>query len=48
VHGESVKGMTQSQLLEMRKKFGILFQDGALFGSVGVGDLPLIGRRPCR
>ena len=27
-----------SQLLEMRKKFGILFQDGALFGSMNVYD----------
>jgi phospholipid/cholesterol/gamma-HCH transport system ATP-binding protein len=38
VHGESVKSMTQAQLLEMRKKFGILFQDGALFGSMSVFD----------
>jgi len=38
VHGESVKSMTHAQLLEMRKKFGILFQDGALFGSMSVYD----------
>jgi phospholipid/cholesterol/gamma-HCH transport system ATP-binding protein len=38
VHGESVKSMTHAQLLEMRKKFGILFQDGALFGSMSVFD----------
>jgi len=38
VHGESVPGMRISQLLEMRKKFGILFQDGALFGSMNVYD----------
>jgi phospholipid/cholesterol/gamma-HCH transport system ATP-binding protein len=38
VHGESVRSMTQRQLLEMRKKFGILFQDGALFGSMSVYD----------
>jgi phospholipid/cholesterol/gamma-HCH transport system ATP-binding protein len=38
VHGESLREMTQSQLLETRKKFGILFQDGALFGSMSVYD----------
>jgi phospholipid/cholesterol/gamma-HCH transport system ATP-binding protein len=29
VHGESLRHMTQSRLLDTRKKFGILFQDGA-------------------
>ncbi len=38
VHGESVKRMTMTQLLAMRRKFGILFQDGALFGSMPVYD----------
>ncbi|WP_320670028.1 ABC transporter ATP-binding protein [Patulibacter defluvii] len=38
VHGESVPNMTMKQLLEMRRKFGILFQDGALFGSMSVYD----------
>jgi phospholipid/cholesterol/gamma-HCH transport system ATP-binding protein len=38
VHGESVTDMRMSQLLEMRKRFGILFQDGALFGSMNVFD----------
>jgi len=38
VHGESVPGMTDDELLEMRKKFGVLFQDGALFGSMNVFD----------
>jgi len=38
VHGQSVPNMTMSELLEMRKKFGILFQDGALFGSMPVFD----------
>jgi phospholipid/cholesterol/gamma-HCH transport system ATP-binding protein len=38
VHGQSVPRMTMSQLLEMRKRFGILFQDGALFGSMTVYD----------
>jgi phospholipid/cholesterol/gamma-HCH transport system ATP-binding protein len=38
VHGRSVPRMTMSQLLEMRRKFGILFQDGALFGSMSLYD----------
>jgi phospholipid/cholesterol/gamma-HCH transport system ATP-binding protein len=38
VHGESLRTMKQSRLLEVRRKFGILFQDGALFGSMSVYD----------
>jgi phospholipid/cholesterol/gamma-HCH transport system ATP-binding protein len=38
VHGESVPNMPDEQLFEMRKKFGVLFQDGALFGSMNVFD----------
>ncbi|MGE4426805.1 MAG: ABC transporter ATP-binding protein [Solirubrobacteraceae bacterium] len=38
VHGDSVPNLTTSQLLEMRRKFGILFQDGALFGSMNIFD----------
>ncbi|HEX3263774.1 MAG TPA: ABC transporter ATP-binding protein [Solirubrobacterales bacterium] len=38
VHGESVPNMTDDELFEMRKKFGLLFQDGALFGSMNVYD----------
>ena len=38
VHGESVPNMRMSELLEMRKRFGILFQDGALFGSMNLWD----------
>ena len=38
VHGESVPEMVDDQLFEMRKKFGVLFQDGALFGSMNVLD----------
>jgi phospholipid/cholesterol/gamma-HCH transport system ATP-binding protein len=34
VHGESVPNMPDDDLFEMRKKFGLLFQDGALFGSM--------------
>jgi phospholipid/cholesterol/gamma-HCH transport system ATP-binding protein len=38
VHGESVPNMVDDDLFEMRKKFGVLFQDGALFGSMNVLD----------
>jgi phospholipid/cholesterol/gamma-HCH transport system ATP-binding protein len=38
VHGESVPNMVDDDLFEMRKKFGVLFQDGALFGSMNVFD----------
>jgi len=38
VHGESVPNLTDDELFEMRKKFGLLFQDGALFGSMDVFD----------
>ncbi len=38
VHGESVPDMSDDELFEMRKKFGLLFQDGALFGSMNVFD----------
>jgi phospholipid/cholesterol/gamma-HCH transport system ATP-binding protein len=38
VHGESVPSMSDDELFEMRKKFGLLFQDGALFGSMNLFD----------
>jgi phospholipid/cholesterol/gamma-HCH transport system ATP-binding protein len=38
VHGESVPNMPDDELFEMRKKFGLLFQDGALFGSMDLYD----------
>jgi phospholipid/cholesterol/gamma-HCH transport system ATP-binding protein len=38
VHGESVPNMRDDDLFEMRKKFGVLFQDGALFGSMNLFD----------
>ncbi|MFL5853551.1 MAG: ABC transporter ATP-binding protein, partial [Solirubrobacteraceae bacterium] len=38
VHGESVPNMADDDLFEMRKKFGVLFQDGALFGSMNLFD----------
>ena len=38
VHGKSVPDMTDDELFAMRKKFGVLFQDGALFGSMNLYD----------
>lgn len=38
VHGESVPSMGLDHLLQMRQKFGVLFQDGALFGSMNIRD----------
>jgi phospholipid/cholesterol/gamma-HCH transport system ATP-binding protein len=38
VHGKSVPNMTDDELFDMRKKFGVLFQDGALFGSMNLFD----------
>jgi phospholipid/cholesterol/gamma-HCH transport system ATP-binding protein len=38
VNGRSVPRMRMSELLTMRRGFGILFQDGALFGSMTVYD----------
>jgi phospholipid/cholesterol/gamma-HCH transport system ATP-binding protein len=38
IHGESVPNMTDDELFDMRKKFGVLFQDGALFGSMNLLD----------
>jgi phospholipid/cholesterol/gamma-HCH transport system ATP-binding protein len=38
VEGESVPSMADEALFEMRKKFGVLFQDGALFGSMNLYD----------
>jgi phospholipid/cholesterol/gamma-HCH transport system ATP-binding protein len=38
VHGDSVPNMADDDLFEMRKKFGLLFQDGALFGSMNLYD----------
>jgi phospholipid/cholesterol/gamma-HCH transport system ATP-binding protein len=36
VHGASVAEMRQAELLAMQRRFGVLFQDGALFGSMPV------------
>ena len=38
VYGQSVPSLSDAELFEMRKKFGVLFQDGALFGSLSLYD----------
>ncbi|HUA11103.1 MAG TPA: ATP-binding cassette domain-containing protein [Solirubrobacteraceae bacterium] len=38
VHGESVPNLNMHDLLELRRRIGVLFQDGALFGSMSVYD----------
>jgi phospholipid/cholesterol/gamma-HCH transport system ATP-binding protein len=38
VQGQSVPSLTMPKLLELRRKIGVLFQDGALFGSMSVFD----------
>ena len=38
VNGRSVPDMTDDELFAMRKRFGVLFQDGALFGSMNLYD----------
>ena len=36
--GREITTLTEKQLNEIRKKFGILFQSGALFNSLSVGE----------
>jgi phospholipid/cholesterol/gamma-HCH transport system ATP-binding protein len=38
VHGTSIPSLPDHELFELRKKFGVLFQDGALFGSLTLYD----------
>src|ERR1700726_3255286 len=38
VHGISVPSLPDAELFELRRKFGVLFQDGALFGSMNLYD----------
>jgi phospholipid/cholesterol/gamma-HCH transport system ATP-binding protein len=38
VEGDNIPTLKRRHLLEVRKKFGVLFQDGALFGSMTVYD----------
>jgi phospholipid/cholesterol/gamma-HCH transport system ATP-binding protein len=38
VDGEQIVGMGERELYRVRRKFGVLFQDGALFGSLNLYD----------
>jgi phospholipid/cholesterol/gamma-HCH transport system ATP-binding protein len=38
VHGQSIPSLRDAELFELRRKFGVLFQDGALFGSMSLYD----------
>jgi phospholipid/cholesterol/gamma-HCH transport system ATP-binding protein len=38
VAGHSIPSLSDADLFELRKKFGVLFQDGALFGSLNLYD----------
>ncbi len=38
VQGQSIPSLPDDELFEIRKKFGVLFQDGALFGSMNLYD----------
>jgi phospholipid/cholesterol/gamma-HCH transport system ATP-binding protein len=38
VHGVSIPSLSDDELFELRRKFGVLFQDGALFGSLNLYD----------
>jgi phospholipid/cholesterol/gamma-HCH transport system ATP-binding protein len=38
VDGEQIVGMREKDLYRVRRKFGVLFQDGALFGSMNLFD----------
>jgi phospholipid/cholesterol/gamma-HCH transport system ATP-binding protein len=38
VHGRSIPSLPDAELFDLRRKFGVLFQDGALFGSMNLYD----------
>jgi phospholipid/cholesterol/gamma-HCH transport system ATP-binding protein len=38
VQGRSIPSLPDAELFEIRRKFGVLFQDGALFGSLNLYD----------
>jgi phospholipid/cholesterol/gamma-HCH transport system ATP-binding protein len=38
IDGQDIPTLNEKDLFEMRKKFGVLFQDGALFGSMNIQD----------
>jgi phospholipid/cholesterol/gamma-HCH transport system ATP-binding protein len=38
IDGKNVPALNEKELYEVRRKFGVLFQDGALFGSMSIFD----------
>jgi phospholipid/cholesterol/gamma-HCH transport system ATP-binding protein len=38
IDGEPIVGISHKEMLRIRRKFGVLFQDGALFGSMDIFD----------
>jgi len=38
IDGKNVPALNEKELYEVRRKFGVLFQDGALFGSMNIYD----------
>jgi phospholipid/cholesterol/gamma-HCH transport system ATP-binding protein len=38
VFGKSIPSLSDPELLDLRREFGVLFQDGALFGSMNIYD----------
>ncbi len=38
VHGQSIPSLSDEELFTIRRQFGVLFQDGALFGSLNLYD----------
>jgi phospholipid/cholesterol/gamma-HCH transport system ATP-binding protein len=38
IDGEPIVGIPHKEMLRIRRKFGVLFQDGALFGSMDIFD----------
>ena len=38
IDGKNVPALSEKELYEVRRKFGVLFQDGALFGSMNIFD----------
>src|SRR5208283_5018621 len=46
VKGQSIPSLSDSELFMLRRKFGVLFQDGALFGSLNLYDNVAFPLRP--
>jgi phospholipid/cholesterol/gamma-HCH transport system ATP-binding protein len=38
IHGQDIWRISEAERYELRKRFGVLFQDGALFGSLNIYD----------